>query len=210
MPCPAMSGPSRGPIRSRPSRRRSCRTAPGRARPPSRRRGRTGVAVEVHAEDDVHGLGEAHETPCGVVYVEVLEPEPVGFADDGLGALQRDHLHGESPLGAEVLHLASRPVGEVRHDLDEIGQVSLAAWLDALAVLAREDVADALRVGQRRAHPRIEADRPHPGPRAHLPAEPGDDMSRRWAGRAKEQAVGLAGRALGLLGQGIAWAASGS
>lgn len=152
------------------------------------------VAVEVHAEDDVHGLGEAHETPCGVVHVEVLELEPAGFADDALGgllvepvgpghevrfghggdlarlalrlplagqldaeagdalgALRRDHLHADSPLGAEVLHLAFRRVGKVRHDLDEIGQVPLAARVDALAVLAREDVVDALRVGQRPA-----------------------------------------------------------
>src|SRR6266545_2317769 len=145
---------------------------------------RQDVAVEIHAQDDVHGPGEAHEPPRGVVDVEVLELEtglahdalgglliePVrarkhvrlgdagdlaglapgpalpgevtGEAGDALRALGGDDLHREAPLVTEFLDLAPRPVAQIGHDVDQIGQLALAAWIESLAVLAQEDVVE--------------------------------------------------------------------
>ena len=205
---------------------------------------REDVAVEVHAEDHVHGLREAHQAPRGVVHVEVLEldparrahhalgdllEEPVGLAhhvrlgdaghlaglaprlallreiggeaSDALGAARRDHLDREAALGAVFLQGAPRAVTEVRHEPDDIGELALAPGIDPLAVLAQEDIVDALRVRQRRAHARIEPDGPDARPRAHLPAEPGHHRRGGGAGGAEEHAVRLAGRPLGFLRQ---------
>src|SRR5712692_10017588 len=68
--------------------------------------------------------------------------EVAGEARDALGTLRHHHLDGEVSLVAEVLDAASRPVAEGWHDIAQVGQRAFAARIDALAVLAKEDVVD--------------------------------------------------------------------
>ncbi len=163
-----------------------------------------------------HALGDLLEEPVGLAHhvrlgdaghLAGLAPrlallgEIGGEAGDALGAARRDHLHREAALGAVLLQGPPGAVAEVGHEPDEIGQLALAPRIDPFAVLAEEHIVDALGIGQRRAHPRVEPDRPDAGPRAHLPAKPGHHLRGGRTGGAEEYAIRLARGPLGFLRQ---------
>src|SRR5439155_12187082 len=125
--------------------------------------------------------------------------QPAGKARDPLDAGRGDDLHREVSL-AVLLDRAPAAVTQVGHDAGEIGQITLAPGIDPFAVLAHDDVVDAVRIGQRRAHARAEANRSHAGPRAHLPAQPAHHVRRGRARGAEEDAVRFSRHALSLLG----------
>src|SRR3984893_11178900 len=75
-----------------------------------------------------------------------LRGQAAGEACDALRALGRDDLDGEASLVAEFLDLLPRPIAQVGHDIDEIGQLALTARVKSLTVLTQEDVIDAVGV----------------------------------------------------------------
>ena len=129
-----------------------------------------------------------------------------GEARDALRGLRRHDLDREASLLAEFLDLLPGPIAQVGHDIDQIDQLAFASRVEPLAVLAQEDVVDAVGIGQGRAHAREEADGPHAGPRAHFPAEPGHDVGT-LTGPAAPKSTPSASRAAFLVssGRGEPW-----
>jgi len=117
------------------------------SRPASRDDALGGLLIEpVRARHHIR-LGDAGDLARPAARLP-LRGQAAGKACDALRALGRDDLDGEASLVAEFLDLLPRPVAQVGHDIDEIGQLALAARIEAFAVLAQEDVVDAVGVGR--------------------------------------------------------------
>src|SRR5439155_615744 len=101
---------------------------------------------------------------------------------------------------AVALEAAPEPIAHIRQRPPGLREVALAPGIHSLGVLADDDEVDAVGIGQRRAHARVELRGTHAGPGVHLPAQPADHARRGRARGAEEHGVGRAARALRLLG----------